>query len=161
MRTILRYEIPCDGKPHAFQLCYDPIYVSASPFRDQLYFWAEHDDDVETYAALMQVFPTGDPLPENYLWLGSVIKGSIGEAWHLIMLPPPEPPGERPIMELIENSSLGTPGARALRERVSSETTDRVLARARELEDGALCQRKDVAAADRCSPVRSSRVSRS
>lgn len=134
MRTIRRYEIECDGKPHRFRLCYDPIYVATSPFRDQLYFWAEYSEEVDDYETLLQVFATDEPLPEQYLWLGSVIKGKVGDAVHLIALPPPEvEPDPRPgISELIERSSLGTPGAKALRARATSEGSGRVLTLARE-----------------------------
>jgi hypothetical protein len=84
MRSIRRYVIPIDGQAHQFRMCYDPLHASRGLMKDELYFWAEHDDDTGEYTVTLQVFDTGVPVPDNALWLATVLKTSSGEAWHLM-----------------------------------------------------------------------------
>lgn len=88
MRSMQRYQIDIDGRPHKFRLYFDPIHVAPGILRDQLFFWAEQDDELEEHDVLLQVVPTGVLYPGRSLWLGSVVRKHADEAWHLIELPP-------------------------------------------------------------------------
>ena len=89
MRSIRRYTIAADGKPHTFKLCYDPLYASRGLMRDELYFWAEHDDDTGEFDTQLMVTGDGAQIPPNSLWIASVETGVAGSVWHLLQLGPP------------------------------------------------------------------------
>jgi hypothetical protein len=91
MRTIWRYTIPCDGKPHEYTLSYGPFHVALSQeTMDEIDFWAEHSDEVNPFTLKLQVVGTGQPLPDSALWLGTTQRNRAGEVWHLVQLATPD-----------------------------------------------------------------------
>ena len=90
MRSIRRYTLPIDGEPHQFRMCYDPVEAARGLMRNELYLWAEHDDDTGEYTVTLQVFDTGVPVPDHALWVATVLKPAAGEAWHVMQLGPPD-----------------------------------------------------------------------
>jgi hypothetical protein len=86
-KTMLRYQVQIDGKPHTFRLGGDP--VSADGYRpggldaNTLEFWAPQD--LASYSVLytLQVFSTGEPVPEHARYLCSTGRLPNGCVWHL------------------------------------------------------------------------------
>lgn len=87
MRTIYRYVVPVDDRPHSFTLTGDPVAVAvAEACIDRVEFWAEHDDDAGATDRSFQVFGTGHPLPPGARYAGTCNRVS-GLVWHLMEVP--------------------------------------------------------------------------
>ena len=89
--ALRRYAIPCDGKPHAFQLCYPPAYAMNGTLKDELWFFAEHTPDALPVRVDLMVVSDGEPWPDNAMLMCAVPKPEAGHIWVLIHLCPPDP----------------------------------------------------------------------
>lgn len=86
-RTVRRYEVPVDGKPHGHELTGNPLHVAArrrpdDPVAHVVEFWAEHDDQAPPVKRRFQVFGTGHRLPEGARWRGTCDRLDT-LVWHL------------------------------------------------------------------------------
>jgi len=86
VRTIRKYTIPADGKPHDYELSCVPIAVANGTLRDEVDFWEDHDDSEETWTVRLQVVTTGEELPGVALWLGTTPE-RYGTVRHLVQIP--------------------------------------------------------------------------
>jgi hypothetical protein len=96
-RCMYRYEIPIDDQKYSHKLT-DPIrrvgyresILPSKRYGDVpiMEFWAEHDDEHESHAdtRTFQVFGTGQPLPDNAVWVGTSSRDQLGLVFHLYEL---------------------------------------------------------------------------
>ncbi|MGP3914351.1 DUF7352 domain-containing protein [Nonomuraea sp. 10N515B] len=93
-KTVLRYEVPIDGRPHTFKLTYGPhkvatkrIGVAHANVTHRVEFWVEHEDrdGVTAVERTFQVFGTGQPIPASAMWCGTTERLD-GLVWHLYEL---------------------------------------------------------------------------
>jgi hypothetical protein len=89
LRTVYRYEVPIDDKPHRIQLSSSclPIAVAAVTLDGSatswiVEFWAEHNDAEPLVDHVFQVFGTGHPVPAGARWRGTCPR-LFGLVWHL------------------------------------------------------------------------------
>ena len=90
--VLKRYEIPCDGKPHLFDLCYPPVYAMNGTLKDELWFFAEETSEVLTASVTLMVVSDGEPWPDGALHHCVVPKPQAGQVWVLIQLAGPDDP---------------------------------------------------------------------
>lgn len=92
-KTVLRYEVPIDDKPHTFTLTHSPHKIAAKRIgaTHRVEFWTEHEDRPSTTAAerTFQVFGTGHPIPATARIVGTAERLD-GLVWHLYELFPAE-----------------------------------------------------------------------
>jgi hypothetical protein len=96
-KTVLRYEVPIDDRPHTFPLTYTPHAVAAKRIgaTHRVEFWAEHDDGLGAVARSFQVFGTGHPIPATARLRGTAERLD-DLVWHLYeVYPEPVAGGER------------------------------------------------------------------
>lgn len=92
MNRVLRHEIPIDSRPHTLRLGGDPI--AADGYRpgglsvNTLEFWCVSDDASYSVMYQLQVFGTGEPVPDGARWLCSTGRLPNGEVWHLFDMEP-------------------------------------------------------------------------
>ena len=100
MRTIWRYEVPIDDKPHKFTLRGEPGVVVAAKGLYPNYaieFWAEYDDSREPFDMWLEVYGTGHKIPDDALhWATAPRMMPNGFVFHLYEVSPPNPefPGD-------------------------------------------------------------------
>lgn len=99
-RRVYRYVVPTDDKPHLVWLstgC-EPLAVDAvfREGRQHVEFWAENRDGSPTVGWSLQVFATGQQIPDTAHWWGTTRRDSIGGVWHLFDVGHPTEPGEVP-----------------------------------------------------------------
>lgn len=81
MRSVFRYEVPIDDQDHEIELTQYPMEVATVipnlpgiipggpiPYME---FWAEHNDKIAPFKESFRVFGTGQPIPENYAYVGT------------------------------------------------------------------------------------------
>ncbi|MEV4287391.1 hypothetical protein AB0K40_17945 [Nonomuraea bangladeshensis] len=100
-KTVLRYEVPIDGRPHTFRLTHSPHAVAAKRIgaahanvTHRVEFWAEHDEHPDYVTAVQrtfQVFGTGQPIPASARIVDTTERLD-GLVWHLYEVFPEEQP---------------------------------------------------------------------
>lgn len=97
-KTVLRYEVPIDDKPHTFRLTYGPHKVATKRIgaphpgvTHRVEFWAEHEDrpGITAVERTFQVFGTGHPIPATGRIVGTTERLD-GLVWHLYEIFPEE-----------------------------------------------------------------------
>ena len=90
-KTVLRYEVPIDDKPHTFPLTYGPHAVATKRIgtTHRVEFWTEHEDGLAAVEMTFQVFGTGQPIPASARLRGTAERLD-GLVWHLYEIFTPE-----------------------------------------------------------------------
>jgi hypothetical protein len=83
-KTIYRYEVPIDDRPHRVHLSNDPVSV-AIVGHDYMEFWAENDGG-RGRERTFQVYRTGHIVPDSARYVGTGQRTSLGLVFHLYEL---------------------------------------------------------------------------
>ena len=81
-KTINRYVVPFTG-PKTFTLTSAPRAVANTQREDGLEFWAEDDPNRAEYEVTLEVFGTGNSVPEGAIYIGTAPRTSLGLVFHL------------------------------------------------------------------------------
>ncbi len=83
MRKIHRFEVPVDDQTHVLRFPIDSIKHVAA--RDPYFVevWAEVNPGRDVQRTVVQVYGTGQPIPDNVEHIGSAITPSGTFVWHL------------------------------------------------------------------------------
>jgi hypothetical protein len=81
MNRVYRYEVPVDGKWHAFTLSGPIVKVaSRNGATDRVHFWALEGAGTP-FTAMLRVYGTGHDVPEETVYRGTAIAEPF--VWHL------------------------------------------------------------------------------
>jgi hypothetical protein len=82
-KSVYRFEVPIDDRPHRFRLTGNPLAVAAvHGERAYVEFWEEHDPQEPPVERTFRVFGTGHEVPASATWRGTT--GRVyGLVWHL------------------------------------------------------------------------------
>ena len=89
MRTVYRHALPVDDQPHVFTMTGDPVSVALID-DIRVEFWFEHDDRQGASDRAFQVFGTGQPVPDDAVYVGTCPRTPLGLVWHLFEVKIPE-----------------------------------------------------------------------
>ena len=80
-RTVHRYRVPVDDRPHTIELTSWPRHV-ASRTHGEVEFWAESDPRVTPEPIAFIVIGTGHTVPPGARYVGTAL-AEFGLVWHL------------------------------------------------------------------------------
>jgi hypothetical protein len=84
MRTVFRYDVPVDDRPHEFELR-GPLLAVGCRKADVVEFWALRDTAVVEFVRTYQVFGTGQPDVDG-VHRGTAYAADGQLVWHLFEL---------------------------------------------------------------------------
>lgn len=85
MKTIYRYSVPVDDKPHTFELSSDPVRVEAiytGLGEYEVEFWAEFHTQWPVETRVFKIYGTGHQIPSAAEYWGTCQRIN-GMVWHL------------------------------------------------------------------------------
>jgi hypothetical protein len=85
---MFRFEIPVTGGPHTLVLPSATLYapasnVSSTGYHRVIEFWAEHRDEWEPVTLKLDVYGTGQHVPDDAVYLHTCPRDPGGYVWHL------------------------------------------------------------------------------
>jgi hypothetical protein len=80
-RTIYRYEVPVDDRPHTHGLSGNPVAVAGTDYVVE--FWAETNPNRPPTERAFLVVGTGHPIPDDAIYVGTAPRTPHGLVWHL------------------------------------------------------------------------------
>lgn len=86
MKTVYRYEVPVDDKPHEIRLHGPYTFRVESRDSSTVEFWAEYHPGHAEIPVVFQVYGTGHQIPDDAIIVGTTQRVN-GLVWHLYEIP--------------------------------------------------------------------------
>ena len=83
MRKIYRHVVPVDDRTHTYHIVGDILHVANGRTMDEVEFWAGWDNQKPFRDVTVQVFGTGQPVPDDAVYVGTAPRTREGLVWHL------------------------------------------------------------------------------
>jgi hypothetical protein len=100
-RTVHRHRVPVDGQPHTVTFAGELLHIEAAG-NGHVDLWTLHAPREFPHAHLVQVFGTGQSLPDDARYVGTTGRTPAGLIWHVFEIAATTTP-ERPVLRGIHD----------------------------------------------------------